>query len=84
LKKAFEKNEKEWKKEIDKLDRERQELHTLIKQLDNEVNENQTKVSHGNPYAHMDDINRETIKQKDNQVTLIISNHIDRHSSRQD
>jgi hypothetical protein len=62
LKKAFDKNEKEWKKEIEKLDREKQELHTLIKQLDNEVNDNYNKVSHGNPYSHMDDINRETIK----------------------
>ena len=70
MKKAFEKSEKEWKKEIEKLDRERQELNTIIKQLDNEVNDNYTKVSHGNPYSHMDAMNRETLKQKDNQVII--------------
>lgn len=72
MKKAFEKSEKEWKKEIEKLDRERQELNTIIKQLDNEVNDNYTKVSHGNPYSHMDAMNRETLKQKDNQVRITL------------
>ena len=63
------KKEKEWKKEIDRLDREKQELNTTIKQLESEVHDNLAKASHGNPYSHMDDISRETLKQKDTQVT---------------
>ena len=36
-------------------------MNTTIKQLESEVHDNYAKVSHGNPYSHMDGMNRETL-----------------------